>query len=152
MSLFKFSGDPNTGHLKSGHNQNPYSSIGLGFLNLTSQLRQANVTAFCMQLRIGICLFYSVYTWKITFFPSLPPLPYTKVAPYLSPMLFSFLTVDDQVKDQVWGWKGDRDMRCMREEMASERPSLTQKTHTKENKEKVNMRCYHVVCYNYFVC
>ena len=27
------------------------SSMGVGFLNLTSQLRQANITTLCMQLR-----------------------------------------------------------------------------------------------------
>ena len=45
-------------------------------------------------------------------------------------------TQDDQVKDQVWGWKGDRDMRCMRGEMASERPSLTKKHTQKKTKKK----------------
>ena len=32
------------------HSNNGLSSIGLGFLNPTSQLKQANAIGFCMQL------------------------------------------------------------------------------------------------------
>ena len=43
---------------------------------------------------IRICPYYCVYTtWRMTYFPSLFPLPYTKVSPILSLMLLPILTV-----------------------------------------------------------